>query len=279
VATEYDHEQVGGCPHAPPGAGRACRALPAGVEDRDADVWEPLLAVADLVGGDWLNLARRAATELVKAAREIEPSLNIRLLEDLRTIFESEEHKDAEHLATRTILAELCLLEIAPWNNLKGKPITDNQLARRLRQYGVKSKTLRLEDNVFAKGYAREDLHDVWRRYLPRLPDKPVTGVTAVTAQSSQKVGASGEKSQASNEWLQGALGVMPVTGTVKACDALGNTQNRQKIGDVPDVTPVTTSAENGREPSLSRGQVEAESIGGDGALRSTTPARVRMKI
>jgi hypothetical protein len=262
-----------------PEATEARPEMPAGVEDRDADVWEPLLAVADLAGGDWPHLARRAATELVKAAREIEPSLNIRLLEDLRTIFEREEHKDAGHLTTRTILAELCLLEIAPWNNLNGKPINDNQLARRLRQYGVKSKTLRLEDNVFAKGYAREDLHDVWRRYLPRLPDKPVTGVTSVTAQSSQEVTPSGEKSQASNEPLQGALGVMPVTGPVTACDAPGDTQNRQKIGDVPDVTPVTPSAGDGREPSLSRGAVEAGNIGGDGALISATPPRRRMTI
>ena len=160
--------------------------MPVGVEDRDADVWEALLAVADLAGGDWPKLARRAATELVKAAREIEPSLNIRLLADLRTIFEGEEHKGARHLPTKAVLAHLCLLENAPWNDLKGKPITDNQLARRLSQYGVKPKTLRLEHDVFAKGYIREDLHDVWRRYLPSLPEEPVTDVTDVTAQSFQ---------------------------------------------------------------------------------------------
>ncbi len=123
--------------------------MPAGVEDRDADVWEALLAVADLAGGDWPNLARRAATELVNAAREIEPSLNILLLEDLRTIFEGE-----ERLSTKDVLARLCALEDAPWNDLKGKPITDNQLARRLKQYGVKPTTVRLEHNLVAKGYA-----------------------------------------------------------------------------------------------------------------------------
>jgi hypothetical protein len=111
--------------------------MPAGVEDRNADVWEAPLTVADLAGGDWPKLARRAATQLVKAAREIEPSLNIRLLADLRTIFEGEEHKGARHLPTKAVMAHLCLLENAPWNDLKGKPITDNQLARRLSQYGV----------------------------------------------------------------------------------------------------------------------------------------------
>jgi hypothetical protein len=36
--------------------------LPEGVEDRQADAWEPLLVVADLVGGDWPREAREAAT-------------------------------------------------------------------------------------------------------------------------------------------------------------------------------------------------------------------------
>src|SRR5262245_5521560 len=65
--------------------------MPAGVEDRNADMWESLLAIADIAGGDWPKLAREAAKELVKVAREEEPSLNIRLLTDLRTVFGNEE--------------------------------------------------------------------------------------------------------------------------------------------------------------------------------------------
>src|SRR5262249_24355667 len=34
--------------------------MPPGVTDRDADVWEPLLAVADMVGGTWPERARAA---------------------------------------------------------------------------------------------------------------------------------------------------------------------------------------------------------------------------
>lgn len=230
--------------------------MPAGVEDRDADVWEALLAVADLAGGDWPNLARKAATELVKAARDIEPSLNIRLLADLRAIFEGEEHKGAGQLSTKTVLAHLCLLENAPWNDLKGKPITDNQLSRRLKEYGVKPKTLRLERNIFAKGYAREDLHDVWRRYLPPLSEEPVTGVTDVTTQSFPNVAATGTRSQASNAPSQpsrGAVGVTAVTDPVAACNASVAPESRQKMGVVADVTPVTLFAQNGGGPTVSQ--------------------------
>jgi hypothetical protein len=150
--------------------------MPAGVEDRNADMWEPLLAVADIAGGSWPGRARAAAVALVAVGHEVEPSLNIRLLADVRTVF-----GDEEQLPTKKILAELCLIEDAPWNDLKGKPITNNQLARRLGQYGVKPKTLRLAHDHFAKGYARADLHDVWRCYLPPSPDKAVTAVTPVT--------------------------------------------------------------------------------------------------
>jgi hypothetical protein len=39
--------------------------MPEGVADRDADVWEPLLAVADLAGGHWPQMARETAVTLV----------------------------------------------------------------------------------------------------------------------------------------------------------------------------------------------------------------------
>ena len=39
--------------------------IPPSINDRDADVWEPLLAVADAAGGDWPQRARVAAVALV----------------------------------------------------------------------------------------------------------------------------------------------------------------------------------------------------------------------
>src|SRR6185295_11942985 len=62
-------------------------ALPSGIEDRNADVWEALFAIADAAGGDWPKKAREAAVALIAASREQEPSLGIRLLADLRTVF------------------------------------------------------------------------------------------------------------------------------------------------------------------------------------------------
>jgi len=39
--------------------------LPAGIADRNADVWEPLIAIADLAGGAWPKMARTAALYLI----------------------------------------------------------------------------------------------------------------------------------------------------------------------------------------------------------------------
>ncbi|MFJ2719149.1 tyrosine-type recombinase/integrase [Streptomyces sp. NPDC087437] len=56
-----------------------------GVTDRPADVWEPLLAVADAAGGHWPARARAACLELISAAHDNdEASLGVRLLTDLR---------------------------------------------------------------------------------------------------------------------------------------------------------------------------------------------------
>jgi Protein of unknown function (DUF3631) len=43
--------------------------MPDGIEDRNADVWEALIAIADLAGGDWPERARRAAVALVAASQ------------------------------------------------------------------------------------------------------------------------------------------------------------------------------------------------------------------
>jgi hypothetical protein len=218
--------------------------MPAGVEDRNADMWEPLLAVADIAGGSWPGRARAVAVALVAVAREVEPSLNIRLLADVRTVF-----GDEEQLPTKKILAELCLIEDAPWNDLKGNPITNNQLARRLRQYGVKPKTLRLADDHFAKGYARADLHDVWRRYLPPSPDKAVTAVTPVTHPVSCRLDVTPVPGRGSNVTPPEPNRVTPVTAPLAAWDALADQRNPHEMPVVTPVTPVTALSDNGDDP------------------------------
>lgn len=149
--------------------------MPDGVADRDADVWEALLAVADAAGGDWPGRARVAAVALVAAGREAGASLGVRLLGDLRTVF-----GDAEGLHTKTILQALHEIEEGPWSDLRGKPLNDRGLAKLLRQYEVHSRDVRVVDEV-KKGYVRCDLYDPWSRYLA-APAPPPSATTATSA-------------------------------------------------------------------------------------------------
>ncbi|MFD5564983.1 DUF3631 domain-containing protein [Kitasatospora griseola] len=52
--------------------------LPDGINDRQADVWEPLLAVADAAGGHWPARARAACVQLVNAAAANSPTCQAR---------------------------------------------------------------------------------------------------------------------------------------------------------------------------------------------------------
>lgn len=134
--------------------------MPAGIEDRNADCWESLLAVADAAGGDWPERARVAAVTLVTLSMAASPSLGVRLLADLRQVF-----GDSEMLSTSSIIESLIKIDESPWGDLKGKPLDARRLANFLRPYGVQSKTVRIGDRT-AKGYASEDLFDSWTRYL-----------------------------------------------------------------------------------------------------------------
>ena len=166
--------------------------MPEGVEDRNADCWEPLIAIADKAGADWPERARQAAVHFVSVGRDTSQSLNIRLLADLRTVFDN--HTDNERLdipptrieamSTADIIAALVAMDESPWADLRGKPLDSRGLSRRLAKYQVKPMQLRIGDKNL-RGYRREDLHDVWMRYLgepvPSPPEESATSATSAT--------------------------------------------------------------------------------------------------
>jgi Protein of unknown function (DUF3631) len=136
--------------------------LPDGVTDRPADCWEPLVAIGDAAGGRWPATARAACTALVTAASE-DQSPGVRLLADLRTAFGTD-----RRLATATLLDRLTALDDTPWaDQIDGKSgkARGSWLARKLRPYGISSRTLRIGDST-PKGYDAADFTDTWRRYL-----------------------------------------------------------------------------------------------------------------
>ena len=153
-------------------------ALPGGVVDRNAELWRPLVAVADAAGGDWPERARAACRHFVLDVDAEPPSLGVRLLADLRDLYR---RRDTDRLATIEIIKELTALDEAPWSDMWGKPLDPRRLSKELDRYGVHSGSLRIGGTV-VKGYqstGEKGLADAWARYLPPEPVTPVTHATS----------------------------------------------------------------------------------------------------
>ena len=136
--------------------------MPEGVEDRDADIWEALLAVADLAGARWAMNAHVSAVTLVTASKRRQPSLGITLLHDIRRVFN---RAGIDKLTTDGVISGLRNTPDSPWSRIrKGEPIDPTYLAGKLRDYDIRPKAQRVKDDVF-KGYSRAQFEDAWKRY------------------------------------------------------------------------------------------------------------------
>lgn len=148
-------------------------ALP--VEDRAADTWAPLVAVADAAGGHWPQRGRAAALALTSEAEEHdrEGSMNMKLLADIQEIF-------AEHGSPFIKSDELChrlhQVEDSPW---KEWDLTPSRLGHRLREYGIRTghNTAKTE-----RGYRLESFTDAFERYT-----RPKSSEVVQAAEYQQK--------------------------------------------------------------------------------------------
>jgi hypothetical protein len=136
--------------------------LPESIQDRDADIWEPLIAIADAVGGEWPTMARETAVTMVASTKDKPATLGIKLLADLKVIF-----MERDRFSTHELLDVLIKLELSPWASVKGEPIDSRFLARLLSKYDIETgKTFKINGHPL-RGYERSQFFDAWARYLP----------------------------------------------------------------------------------------------------------------
>jgi hypothetical protein len=139
--------------------------LPDELGDRQADAWEPLLAIADLAGGDWGDRARSAAIELSATADGDEIGRGTQLLVGIRGALGGR-----EVITTAELLEAINADDELPFGAWReGKGLDARTLARLLKPYGVKPRVLRVGDET-PRGYRRQELRDVFERYLPIHP-------------------------------------------------------------------------------------------------------------
>jgi 5S rRNA maturation endonuclease (ribonuclease M5) len=108
--------------------------LPEVLNDRAQDNWEPLFAIAEIAGSDWMQLAQSAALKLSGEINQPQ-SMGVELLADIHEIYETQR---VDRFSTIDLITSLCKDEEKPWITYnRGKPITPRQIASLLREFRI----------------------------------------------------------------------------------------------------------------------------------------------
>jgi len=144
--------------------------LPDELNDRQQDVCEPLIAIAELAGGEWPTQARAALVTLCTGNTIADDSPSVQLLSDIRMIFARD---NLVRISTSDLLDQLGEIEEAPWASFEsGRPLNAFRLSRLLIAFDVRPRDVRFNDTVL-KGYLRTDFQEGWDRYLEPLAPNP----------------------------------------------------------------------------------------------------------
>ena len=81
------------------------------LNDRSQDNWEPLLAIAEVAGGVWPELARGVAIKLSKGDGPVH-TVGTELLADIQEVFEM---KGVDRIGSSELIKALCEDAEKPW--------------------------------------------------------------------------------------------------------------------------------------------------------------------
>ncbi|MBV8134493.1 MAG: DUF3631 domain-containing protein, partial [Deltaproteobacteria bacterium] len=161
--------------------------IPDELGDRQADAWEPLLAIADLFGKECGARARVAALVLSARRAADDESLGARLLLDVQNVFSE---RDVDRLTSKELVAALTELEESPWEPERGHPFDERRLAARLRPYDIRPEKWRKGTRT-ERGYHAQQFLDAWARYLPERAPQPPQAPQAAYSRSDSAADAS----------------------------------------------------------------------------------------
>ncbi len=139
--------------------------MPDGLYNRRADVWRPLIAIADVAGGSWPGQARQATRSLESSVTDDSESITVQLFADIRATFAQ---YGGDKIPSAKLAEYLNGMEDRPWPEFgrSRKPITVVQIARRLRGHAIAPGTIRMGDQT-SKGYRLSQFNNAFTRYLP----------------------------------------------------------------------------------------------------------------
>jgi hypothetical protein len=156
--------------------------LPDAMSDRQQDISEPLLAIAELAGDEWPERLSHSLLHLFGSLASEDDSIGVHLLSAIRSVFAERIGKCGDKIASQDLATALCSREGEPWADwCNGKGMNADRLAKALRRYKIHPKTVRLEGGGTLKGYERSSFSDLWVRYCPQAAATLLQGVTGVT--------------------------------------------------------------------------------------------------
>jgi uncharacterized protein DUF3631 len=140
------------------------------LSDRDLENFEPLLALLTVADTSRLAQLRQAAERLTteKAANDVDDSLSLRLLSDVRDVWQRGE----AYIFSVELLKRLRAVPDAPW--AEDVRLNPRKLARMLRGYGCSPRTVRVGTET-GKGYARDEFEAPFLSYLSSGAHEEVT--------------------------------------------------------------------------------------------------------
>ncbi len=138
------------------------------VEDREADTWEPLVAIGRVAGEAWAARARAACVAFTK---EADPTLSLpeRLLADIRVIVAD---RQGTFIGTDSLIDQLEELPESEWEERK---LTPRALAAYLRPFEVRPCH---DAKKTKRGYVISDLRRAWERHVPDVEDSDTSDGT-----------------------------------------------------------------------------------------------------
>ncbi len=149
--------------------------IPDEIDDRAQDIWEPLIAIADLAGGDWPERTRRAAVAIHRGRGLDDSSSGVLLLRAIKAAFDKSGVLIGGSLkiTTENLMTVINGNDEYPfggWNN--GGGMHSRNLNAMLKPYGVHSLDIKFSGGT-RKGFEKVAFADAWSRYTPDLAPSP----------------------------------------------------------------------------------------------------------
>jgi len=143
--------------------------LPSHNNDREIDNWTPLFSIAGICGQEQDVLDSMVSI----SPKDEDDGIGSMMLGDIKEIFAT---RGVDKVFSQDMMSDLIDLDDRPWADWRrGNSITKNSVARLLKPYKIKPKSIRFGSET-GKGYTLKSFEDAFSRYLP--PDPPFQNVT-----------------------------------------------------------------------------------------------------